>query len=68
METPHAVRAAFGPTRPTLIAVSGEYTKGADRVLMELSGFHHFLTKPCVPKILLAILNKTERRAFPERG
>ena len=48
----------YGPRkRPMLIAtVSGEYTKGTDRLRAELSGFDHYLIKPCDPKVLLKLV------------
>ena len=42
--------------RPTLIGISGHYTRGPDRVLAELSGFNFYLTKPYDPKVLMALL------------
>ena len=42
--------------RPMLIAVSGEYTKGADRLRAELSGFDYYLIKPCDPMVLLKLV------------
>lgn len=46
----------YGNDRPVMIAISGEYTKGADRILTEMSGFNYFLSKPFDPKVLLALL------------
>ena len=34
-----------GP-RPLMIAISGQYTKGADRTLAQMTGFNYYLTKP----------------------
>ena len=42
--------------RPMLIAVSGEYTKGADGLRAELSGFDYYLIKPCDPAVLLQLI------------
>jgi len=42
--------------RPTLIGISGQYMRGPDKVLAELSGFNFYLTKPCDPKELMALL------------
>lgn len=42
--------------RPMLIAVSGHYTKGADRILAQMSGFDYFLVKPVDPNVLFALL------------
>lgn len=46
----------YGADRPLMIAISGEYTQGADRILTEMSGFNYFLAKPFDPKVLLALL------------
>jgi len=55
-ELARAVRKVSDQGRPLLIAVSGHYTKGADRVLSEMAGFDHFLPKPFDPADLLALL------------
>ena len=44
------------PRRPLMIAISGEYTKGADRVLTQMAGFDYFLSKPFDLNVLLALL------------
>jgi len=44
-----------GP-RPFMIAISGKYMSGADRVLAQMSGFNYFLIKPCDPQVLLALI------------
>jgi CheY-like chemotaxis protein len=51
-----AVRAKMGEKRPLLIAISGQYPKGADKGLAQIKGFNHHLTKPCDPKALLSLL------------
>lgn len=51
-----AVRGKMGPKRPVLIAISGQYTKGADKVLAQLKGFNYYLVKPCDPNTLLSLL------------
>ena len=50
------VRRLRGERRPFMIAISGQYLKAADRVLAHMFGFHYFLTKPCDPKVLLALI------------
>jgi DNA-binding response OmpR family regulator len=42
--------------RPLLIAISGAYTKGADKVLAQIAGFDYYLAKPCDPNVLMALL------------
>ncbi|HUQ74177.1 MAG TPA: response regulator [Burkholderiales bacterium] len=51
-----AVRASMGDRRPVLIAISGQYTKGADKALAQVKGFNYYLAKPCDPKRLLSLL------------
>ena len=41
---------------PLLIAITGYYTKGVDRILSQLTGFDHYVVKPCEPKELLKLL------------
>jgi len=52
------VRKVKGAERPMMIAVSGVYTKGADKVLANLSGFNYHFVKPCDPNLLLALMEK----------
>lgn len=42
--------------KPLLIAISGLYKQGSDKILAELSGFDHYLVKPFEPAALLALL------------
>jgi len=51
-----AVRGKMGPKRPVLIAISGQYTKSADKVLAQLKGFNYYLVKPCDPQALLSLI------------
>jgi DNA-binding response OmpR family regulator len=54
--------------RPMLIAVSGEYTKGADKLRAELSRFDYYLIKPCDPMVLLRLVaSYPDTRPQPER-
>ena len=46
-----------GP-RPLMIAITGQYTKSADRMLAQIAGFDYFLTKPCDPQVLMALIEK----------
>lgn len=47
--------------RPVLIALTGEYTKGAERTLQSglLQDFDYFLVKPADTKVLVGILEKS---------
>jgi len=42
--------------RPFMIAISGQYMKGADRLLTQIAGFNFFLTKPYDPQVLLSLI------------
>jgi DNA-binding response OmpR family regulator len=50
------IRRRAGDKQPVLIAISGQYKQAADKLLGELVGFDHHLTKPCDPKALMALL------------
>ena len=41
---------------PQLIAISGQYNQGADKILAQMTGFKYYLSKPCDPNVLLAFL------------
>jgi two-component system, OmpR family, response regulator len=45
--------------RPKLIAISGKYVKKPDEILSRVTGFDHFLLKPCDPDFLFSILGAT---------
>jgi DNA-binding response OmpR family regulator len=47
---------ARGTNRPLMIGISGVYKTGADMVLATVSGFDHYLVKPCAPADLLKLL------------
>jgi DNA-binding response OmpR family regulator len=53
-----AIREMFAdsPACPLLVAISGKWVGKTDQMLAELSGFHHFLRKPCEPSRLLELL------------
>ena len=55
-EVARTIRAQRGAERPLLIGISGEYKQGADKVLAQILGFHHYLVKPYAPAELLALL------------
>lgn len=54
------VRQKMGDARPMLVAVSGVYRKSADRILASMSGFDFFLSKPCDPAVVIAIVEKAK--------
>lgn len=50
------IRSRYGAARPLLIAISGHFKKGSDRVLAQLVGFDYFFPKPCDPDALVRLL------------
>jgi CheY-like chemotaxis protein len=55
-ELAQKIRRRYGESRPRMIAISGRYKKGSDRLLAELAGFNHHVPKPYEPDALLALL------------
>jgi DNA-binding response OmpR family regulator len=55
-EVARQIRMRFGDASPLLIAISGHFNHGADKVLAEIVGFDYHLSKPCDPGELLALL------------
>lgn len=41
---------------PLLIAISGKWVGGSDKMLARMVGFDHHLTKPCDPNALVGLL------------
>ena len=56
-EVARRIRERRGP-QPLLIGISGEYKKGADKVLARISGFDHYMVKPCDPQMIFAALDE----------
>jgi len=50
------IRNSPGGELPLLIAISGRYKQGADRILSELAGFDHHVAKPYDLNALLRLL------------
>ncbi len=48
---------------PLLVAISGTWTQGSDRLLAQQIGFDHHLAKPCDPEELLRVLIPLAERA-----
>ncbi len=55
-EVAKEIRARYGDARPLLIAISGRYKQVSDRMLGQIVGFDHYLTKPYEPSSLLKLL------------
>jgi two-component system CheB/CheR fusion protein len=55
-EVAKEIRRRYGGIRPLLIAISGRYKQASDRMLSEIVGFDHHVTKPYDPNHLLALL------------
>jgi DNA-binding response OmpR family regulator len=55
-EVARLIRSKYGDSRPLLIAISGVYKQGADRVLAEIAGFNHHIAKPYDTGSLLTLL------------
>ena len=52
----------YGTRRPYLIALSGQFGSGADRLVARDSGFDDFLEKPADPRQLSRLLAEVVRR------
>ena len=50
------IRARYGEVKPMLIAISGRYKQASDKMLGQIVGFDHYLTKPYDPGMLLSLL------------
>jgi DNA-binding response OmpR family regulator len=55
-EVARAIRSQRGKARPMIVGVSGEHTRGSDRLLSRMLGFDHYLLKPYALADLLALL------------
>jgi two-component system CheB/CheR fusion protein len=50
------IRMVSGGARPLLIGVSGRHLMRAHKIFADMLGFNHYLTKPCAPAALMALL------------
>ena len=55
-EVAEKIRSRYAERRPLLIAISGVFKKGVDRILCEMVGFDHHLTKPFAFDALLELI------------
>jgi DNA-binding response OmpR family regulator len=60
------IRERYGMSNPLLVAISAVYNKGPDRILSNIVGFDHHLTKPVTFDALLHIIEPLTRPGFPE--
>lgn len=63
IEVARDIRERIPGKRPTLIALSAEYTRTSGGVLSGMAGFDHFFVKPADINALVAILEKTRTRS-----
>lgn len=50
------IRRRYGEVKPMLIAISGRYKQVSDKMLGQIVGFDHYLTKPYDPGMLVSLL------------
>ena len=55
-EVAKEIRRRYGEVKPMLIAISGRYKQASDKMLGQIVGFDHYLTKPYDPGMLLSLL------------
>ena len=55
-EVAKEIRRRYGEVKPILIAISGRYKQTSDKVLAQIVGFDHHVTKPYAPEALLSLL------------
>lgn len=56
-EIAEKIHERYRERRPLLIAISGVFKKGVDRILSQMAGFDHHLTKPFAFDALLELIN-----------
>ena len=47
--------------RPMLIAITGQYTRGPDKIVAAMNGFDYYLVKPADPKVLQVLIDRARR-------
>lgn len=57
----------YGNRCPLLIAISGKWVGGSDKLLAKVAGFDHHLTKPCDPNALIRLLVPLSMRLRRQR-
>ena len=61
-EVGRELRRLYGEYAPVMVAISGKWTGQTDKMLSKLAGFHHFLEKPCDPRVIISLLAPLRRR------
>lgn len=56
------IRDRYGVRKPLLIAITGVFTRGPDRILTQLAGFDHHLVKPYQTSDVLKLLAPVRSR------
>ncbi|HWI38788.1 MAG TPA: response regulator [Burkholderiales bacterium] len=59
-EVARKIRKSIGQTHPMIIGITGQFTKGADRILAEMNGIDYYLIKPADPIVLLSLLEQAK--------
>jgi two-component system CheB/CheR fusion protein len=57
-EAAKKIREKHDGARPVLIAVTGQYTRGPDKIVAAMNGFDYYLVKPADPKVLQALIDR----------
>lgn len=55
-ELARRIRALGDEKRPVLVGITGRYHKSAHRTLARISGFNHYLVKPCDPRVVMRLV------------
>ena len=59
-EVARKIRNDIPGERPMIIGITGQFTKGADRILAEMNGIDYYLIKPADPIVLLSLLQQAK--------
>ena len=62
-EVARKIRKEIAGDRPMIIAITGQFTKSADRMLAEMNGIDYYLVKPADPIVLLSLLEQARPSA-----
>jgi len=57
-EAAKKIREKYDGAGPLLIAVTGQYTRGPDKIVSAMNGFDYYLVKPTDPKVLQALIDR----------